>query len=345
MSFEYYNPVHIAFNVDFLKEIESIKDNKIILITSQGWTKRGFTEQIKDIIPHINIIDSIKPNPTFRFLESIYDSIDCDLILALGGGSVLDSAKILSARFKNFGELKNLVINNAQKTYSTIPKIAIPTTQGSGSELTPWATIWDNENSQKYSLHLKDLYYKKAIYDISLSVSANRDLTISTALDSLSHAVESIWNKNANPISTNNALKALDLIIKFLPDLSVNLDSVLLREKIALGSIFSAFAFSQTQTALAHAISYPLTMKYNIPHGIACSITIPKLLKCLENKEALNILTPYKKKIENLFASLGIQTEISSFGLSQKDIFKIFDCLNDRAKNALFDLEKVKYYL
>ncbi|PAF45192.1 phosphonoacetaldehyde reductase [Helicobacter sp. 11S02596-1] len=340
MEFDFYNPVKIKFGKNHLEEIKNIPYENILLITSEYFKKNGLVDKIKKLKHLTAIIDTIPSNPQIQMFASLHNLAEsCDAIIAVGGGSVLDVAKILSLRAPIGIKGDDIFL---QQTSPIIPVYAFPTTAGTSSELTPWATIWDKSNNKKYSLHLKHLYCKEAIYDCTLMMSLPEDITISSALDALSHAIESIWNKNANPISTHNALNAISLITNHLPDLIAQPNSLFLREQITLASIFAGLAFSSTQTALAHAMSYPITMQKNIPHGIACSFTLPFLLDHLTNQASKEILSPFIKPIKDLFKKLKVATEFKDYNISKKDIETIFQSLNARAKNSLFDLENIK---
>lgn len=345
MNFSFYNPVSIEFNVNYLDAIKTIDAKNILLITSAYFEQNKITHQIQNILGKNlkRIISDIPSNPEIELFDTLKNHTkDIDLIIALGGGSVIDVAKALSVN----SELEitgNTILPKDIKPF--IPIYAFPTTSGTSSELTAWATIWDSKNSKKYSLHLKNLYCKKAIYDPTLTLSLPKDLTLSTALDALSHSIESIWNKNANPISTNNAINAINLITTYLPQLCKELDSIHLRTQISLASVFAGLAFSNTQTAIAHAISYPITMKKNIPHGIACSFSLPFLLDNLPRSQAREILSPYMQAIKNLFLHLDIKTRFEDYNINIEEIEEIFGALNARAKNSLFDIATLKNQL
>src|SRR5699024_6420334 len=134
-----------------------------------------------------------------------------------------------------------------------------PTTSGTGSEVTPWATVWDRGRDTKYSLHLPHTWACHAVIEAELVLGVPAAVTLSSGLDALSHALESIWNKNANPISDMYAVSAARSILKYLPQLMQDLTNVALREQMALAALKAGLAFSNTQTAIAHSISYDLT--------------------------------------------------------------------------------------
>lgn len=330
MQFNFFNPVKIHFNINFKNALNFIaqKNAKILLVSTKGQLQR--TPQITQILGAnlAQIIDCISPNPKIQDLQILARDLgEFDAIIAFGGGSVMDSAKF----FMHKRESKN-------------PNFyAFPTTFGTSSELTKWATIWDFENGKKHSLSDENLHFHHAFYDINLSLNCPRELSIFTSLDALTHAFESIWNKNANPISSHFALKAIEIILRDLARLSENLSDLKLRENIALASVFAGLAFSATQTALAHAISYPLTMKFGVPHGLACSFSLPLLLENLPlNSHAREILSPFQTPLNALFSRLKISINPRDYGLNSALIDEIFDSLNERAKNGIFDLALIK---
>lgn len=343
MRFNYHNPVKIHFGVKWLEAVENLaqrlKDTKFLLITSQGFSKRGLSAQIQNVLAKqlAGIVDEITPNPQIKHLQSIKAKLcDFDAIIALGGGSVIDSAKFLSV---------DSVFENDNFKIKSQPKklFAFATTSGTSSELTHWATIWDNDTFVKHSLSDEILYPKEAFYDANLTLSLPRQTTIYTALDALSHSFESIWNNNANPISTHYALMAIEIILRDLVELSQNLHSLQLRSNLMLASIYAGLAFSNTQTALAHALSYPLTMRFGTPHGLACSFSLPLLLECLpRTSEAYALLSPFKSRLLQIFDKLEISILPKDYGLNDEFIDEIFSTLNSRAKNGVFDISLIK---
>lgn len=343
MRFNYHNPVKIHFGVKWLEAVENLaqmlKDTKFLLITSQGFSKRGLSAQIQNVLAKqlVGIVDEIVPNPQIKHLQSIKAKLcDFDAIIALGGGSVIDSAKFLSV---------DSVFENDNFKIKSQPKklFAFATTSGTSSELTHWATIWDNDAFVKHSLSDEILYPKEAFYDANLTLSLPRQTTIYTALDALSHSFESIWNNNANPISTHYALMAIEIILRDLVELSQNLHSLQLRSNLMLASIYAGLAFSNTQTALAHALSYPLTMRFGTPHGLACSFSLPLLLECLPRKShAFALLSPFKPQLLQIFDKLEISILPKDYGLNDEFIDEIFSTLNSRAKNGVFDINLVQ---
>ena len=348
-------PAKIVYANNELQNIAKyINGRKTILITSQGFLKRGLVDKIKSLTNSIvDVYADVKSHPEFKDLEKAYAQIhknEFELILAVGGGSVLDASKYFSVciNSKDAKFVTDMIKGIATKSdYKLIPIISIPTTAGTGSEITPWATIWDMDEKKKYSLHLSDLFSEVAIYDPTLTLSVPRKVTIQTGLDALSHALESIWNKNANEITIAYAIKSAKLIMQNLVFLSNDLENLQYRDAIMKACMYAGLAFSNTQTAIAHGISYYITAYKGIDHGIACSFTLPILIDNVIGKydfidEALVEIFGElsSSKLRELLKELNISTEFSNYGVSDKELEDIKRSLldNQRASNSLTQL-------
>ncbi len=193
---------------------------------------------------------------------------------------MIDAAKVLAASGGDFARVKRHLIERAPLDPATfLPIIAVPTTSGTGSEVTSWATVWDATGGAKYSLAHPRLYPEAALVDPALTLAAPRALTLATGLDALSHSLESLWNVNANPVSANYAVEAAREVMDALPRLLDRLDDLDLRTRLARASLFAGLAFSNTKTALAHNISYDITLRHGTAHGIACSFCLPQVME------------------------------------------------------------------
>ena len=354
-DFSYYMPTKIVYGKNSIDDIDKYIDGRrTLLITSNGFVKRGLVNNIKSLTNNIvGVISEIKSHPEFKDLEVIYNKIkmiDFELILAIGGGSVIDSAKFLSVydNKKGYQFTEDLTKNRVEKkNYNLIPIISIPTTAGTGSEITPWATIWDMEEKKKYSLHLSDLFSEIAIYDPVLTLTVPRDITIQTGLDTLSHALESIWNKNANEITVSYAIKSAKLVMDNLIQLSNDLNNLEYRDNIMKACMYAGLAFSNTQTAIAHGMSYYITAHKGIDHGIACSFTLPMLID--------NVIGEYdfiddaiqeifgelsSNKLREMLNILEISTEFKDYNIDDNEINELKLSLqnNQRANNSLIKI-------
>ena len=199
-------------------------------------------------------------------------------VIALGGGSTLDLAKAVRYRLADVALCARTWRNNQlPEVYERHPLWLLPTTAGTGSEVTRWATLWDTEAlpAVKLSWSPPDGFAERAIVDPELSFSCPLPQSRDCALDTLAHALESLWNKKSNPITEALALEAARIVIAQLPVLLQGKDAHAPRIALARASVLAGLAMSQTQTALAHALSYDLTLHEHLPHGHACAVWLP----------------------------------------------------------------------
>jgi alcohol dehydrogenase class IV len=279
----YYNPVKIIVTDDFLSELVKVveKYKGIALLCEE---RLLHTMEYSELIHRIKIhqtYTAIEIEPSFlscnNAIGAVYDNTP-DLILAIGGGSVMDTAKAVRAALntntKTIEELLRIDLPYENNT----DMIAIPTTHGTSSELTKWATIWNKVEKKKYSLSRDENYPTIALYDYHFVQNLPIDVSLISSLDAMSHAFEALWNRNANPVSDRYAFEAIKVIYDNLEHLHKDC-SPEARKMFLSATMFAGLAFSNTKTAAAHAISYPMTSLFGVPHGIACSITLPSLAK------------------------------------------------------------------
>ena len=186
---------------------------------------------------------------------------------------------------------------------------------------------------KKYSLHLPTLWPKVALIDPELTITVPWQTTLIAGLDALSHALEAIWNVNANVVSTSLAIEAATTIMATLPQLKKELNNKQARIQMHRASLLAGLAFSNTKTALAHALSYPFTMKFKVLHGLACSFTLPAVLRhnrghSHECDEALSRIFSVDvdkadEKLATFLHSLGVATDYKSYGAKDAELEEI----------------------
>ena len=348
----YYNPVEIVFGTSSLNQIEKLskkfsQNNKILIIADRFLRDLGTTGKIENSLQDagfkVTIFEKIKINPTFNSIDdtTVFATNDnYGLIVGIGGGSTLDCAKCAAILAKNRGSIKEFLAGNKEIMNSGIPLVEIPTTAGTGSEVTMWATVWreDGITRKKYSLSDEKMYAKAALLDPELTISMPPKLTAVTGLDALSQAIEAFWSKNHNPKSDKHALKAISLIIENLENAYNNPLDIKYREKMLLGSLGAGLAFSNTKTTAVHSVSYPISAYFDVPHGLACALTlgsflefnsvssidnlpetperIAKISKLLDSNDAFEA----RIRIESLMKIMNLPTKLSQLGIYKKDI-------------------------
>jgi alcohol dehydrogenase len=268
-----------------------IKKYRVLLLTTPGMLQRGTAKSIMSLAPSaVWLTQTVEPNPDLDALDSLSRQLRGDKIeavVALGGGSAIDSGKALSlalaaergwspaAYFRGKGEVL---------PPAALPLYCLPTTAGTGAEVTPFATIWDRARQKKLSLATPSIYPAVAFLDPELTLSLPWAETLNGSMDALSHALETLWNKHATPVSLLLAREVVALIDNFLPRLQDNGADRAAREKVQQAATLAGMAISQNRTALAHAVSYPLTLHFGMPHGLACSFTLSALTKLVSKK-------------------------------------------------------------
>jgi len=290
MGWRYYNPVDVHFGAGALDDLPRLtRGRKVTLVTFPEAAGLGLVARLGSILGDtlVQTIDRTEPNPDVALLAALYGSFwhgggSGRILVAVGGGSVIDTAKALMVGTAD-GSFEALIALLAMGKpfvpHAVEPLVAVPTTAGTGSEVTPWATIWDRAAGRKYSLHLPQTWPDAAIVDPDLTRSLPAGPTLAAGLDALSHALESIWNINANPVSDTHAVAAARAVLATLPDLMRDLPNPDLRARMSRAALQAGLAFSNTKTALAHSISYEMTLRHGLPHGIACSFTLPMVLE------------------------------------------------------------------
>jgi phosphonate metabolism-associated iron-containing alcohol dehydrogenase len=337
MTARFHNPVDTRFGWGSLLELAEITEQqKVALVTFPEARGLGLVERIQDLLGDrlVYVIEDVQPNPDVAQLRSTYERFwqeagDCHTVIAVGGGSAIDTAKalIVGTASGRFDELLALLATGKPFVPARSKLlIAAPTTAGTGSEVTPWATIWDSARHKKYSLHLECTWPKVAIVDPQLMLTVPAAVTVSTGLDALSHALESIWNINANPISDTFAISAIEDILQYLPLLRHDLCNKELRSRMALAALKAGLAFSNTKTALAHSISYEMTLHHGLPHGIACSFTLPLVLGLAWGHDEArdrtlqrifgNDLHKAQDQLREFLHRLDVKTEFADYGVT-----------------------------
>jgi alcohol dehydrogenase len=288
----------------------------------------------------LEIFSDVGSNPGLSQLQDVPIPSGTTQVVGIGGGSKMDAAKAIFARVltKDKYSLKELIqtpslMDEARSQRYRYNFILVPTTFGSSSELTKWGTIWNWEEKKKHSISHELLYADSALVYPELSLTAPRDVTAYTGLDAFSHALESFWNKDGNFITRNNSLESIRLCVETLPALLKELNSMEYRTQMAKASILAGFAFSQTRTAAAHALSYPLTIHHDIPHGYACSLTLGtifeynlskqpdlnQVLKLFQSKYGSN-KSSFSECFQRFLEDCEVPSRLSDFGVVSSDI-------------------------
>lgn len=323
----------------------SLDVTDIVIVMSESsalrWNMVSFIEKLQDKCESLNgtltWIKSAAANPTQKDIIMSLQQIGnkrIDIIIAFGGGSSIDLAKGISTFYnieKNSNytadEISDSIKNKTYMGRDFVGIIALPSTAGTGSEVTQWATIWDENKTGKFSIDDPMIKPKIAIIVPEFTLSMPARMTLSTGLDAMCQAIESYWSKHTNPAVQEIAYRAVEIIIQNLRKAVEQPDDINVREKLCKASLLAGLAFSQTRTTACHSISYPLTMLYRVPHGLAASITLDAVGRInrghFKNDEELFSLFNEYGGIGNWIdmVCIGIiKMRLSEFGITEKDI-------------------------
>ena len=274
-------PLHVHAGGNLSAELDALVGaRRLAIVTSAGWLRRGLPDFVRRAMPPTTHIALPAPShPRIDDIAKLEDSLPAfDAILAIGGGSVIDAAKAVTALRARGGNAKFL--DDALRGRARLPAdldmapvIAVPTTSGTGSEVNSWATLWGS-NREKASLSHPALKPQAVFLDPALCVGMSQFVTLSSGLDALSHAMEAIWNVNATPASDTYAIAAIREIRASLPGAMSHPHCLRSRGNMQIAAVKAGLAMSKTQTALSHSISYRLTAEFGLPHGFASAITL-----------------------------------------------------------------------
>lgn len=293
---QFYNPVAVSFGAasaeaftDLLKKRYPDIKRVLLLTRGAGVEKSNCLQPVMNMLStkETNLVEVTLNNPNVADILKLKQEIepfDYELIVAIGGGSVMDAAKVLSAlqskTYQTVDEVRSAITSERYREEpSYTPWIGIPTTSGTGSEVTCWATVWDEEYDSKYSVSDERLYASATLILPELTVTMPLRLSVATALDAMCHATEAYWSVQTNAITRVYSLQAIERIRQTLPLLIEEPENLVWREQLSLASLLAGLAFSNTRTTACHSISYPLTMLYGIDHGIAASLTLASVMR------------------------------------------------------------------
>lgn len=289
MNWEFNLPVKLVFGCgkrhnlkDYINEIGGSCG---VLVCGKSFTQNGIADEfVKNSDGRLKaVFSNIRPNPTTDNVDEcvkLIREIGADFAVALGGGSPMDCCKAACAIAKGNDVIRSYHSEGkAVSVDEAIPMIAFSTTSGTASEVTNISVLTDVEKNLKNPMNDPAMYPKIAVIDPELTLSVPKQVTASTGLDVLSHAVESYWSTLNQPVCTACSVYSARLVFEWLEKAYNEPDNLEAREKMAEASIVAGVAFSHPRTTGSHACSFPLTNIYGVPHGEACAFTLDYFIK------------------------------------------------------------------
>ncbi len=347
----YYLPTKIFFGQGVFKKLPEVlggDTKKVFVVLDKYFLEQGRGEEIKQMLPdkEIEIFGNISPNPSIEQIQEVRDLIkdfQPDTVIALGGGSTIDTAKSASILSTQQGLIMDFLTKKFTLQKRQVDLIAIPTTAGTGSEVSPFATVW--QGKEKYSLSGPFIFPEVALCDPELTLTMPPLLTASTGIDALSQAIEAYWSIYSTPLTDVYAQSAIELINNNLEKAFQEPDNIFYRQQMMLASLKAGMAFSQTKTTAVHAVSYPITAYFNIPHGLACGLILPAFLEYnyqvtggeCNDQRGVNFV---KQRIEQITQLLGANT-VEQASSRIKDLMEKINLPINLTKAGVNDIEVI----
>ncbi len=289
MQWEFNLPVKLVFGSgkrsDLAKYIDEIGGSRGVLVCGNSFCKNGVADEFLRLGGGkiVEIFSDIRPNPTTDNVNDcvrLMREVDADFAVALGGGSPMDCCKAACAIVRGDDNIEPYhSLGKPISAKEAIPMIAVTTTSGTASEVTNISVLTDINQNLKQPMNDPAMYPKIAVIDPELTLTVPPQVTASTGLDVLSHAIESYWSTLNQPICSACSIYAARLVFEWLEKAYTEPENLTAKEKMAEASIVAGVAFSHPRTTGSHACSFPLTNIYGVPHGEACAFTLDYFVK------------------------------------------------------------------
>lgn len=342
------NPNRVVFGEGCMQRFvddfvaSGLKRMFLIGISELANTLVPYIEKLKENGVAVFVDESIKGEPTFDDFNAVLEkaiAFNADSVVGVGGGSVLDVAKLVAAQLKNtqsLDEIKGIGNLKERQTYVA----CIPTTSGTGSEVSPNA-IFVNNLGEKVGIISPYLVPDAAYIDPVLTVLLPKSVTAATGIDALTHCLEAYTNKFAHPFVDLYALEGVRLIAKYLKRACDDGTDIEARTQVALGSMYGGMCLGPVNTAAVHALSYPLGVEYHIPHGLSNALLLPYVMEYNIEEDAskyeriAEVLGAEKKNtsretalegvkiMKQLIADCGLPTSLAHAGVKEESITKL----------------------
>ena len=331
--------------------LDELSATRVLIVTDEGILKAGLLDRVKNIIAEkglaLGIFSGVEPNPKDHNVTSGANAaleMDADCIVAVGGGSPIDCAKGISLLVTHGGNIRDYEDSSLIKR-NVLPLIAIPTTAGTGGEVTFGSVITDTVQNFKFTVKSPAIGPAVALADPRMTMTMPRSLTAATGMDALTHAVEGYTAKNAEPVGDALGLYAIELISKYLRRAYDDGNDIEARSGMLLGSILAGMCFSHSDVAAVHCIAEALGGKYDLPHGVCNAVVLAPMMKynmdhCLEKYARVAKAMGFSFSTEEEGCSIAVEevaklarnVELPAFselGVKEKDLEEI------AAKSAL----------
>ncbi|RGY97490.1 iron-containing alcohol dehydrogenase family protein [Clostridium sp. AM58-1XD] len=337
-KYKFCMPTDVRYESGLSKKLnEYIEGKNVFIISDPFLYQNGTAKAIGDTMEGKNVayFSKIEPNPSCESVDEAANearAMGADCVVGLGGGSSLDVAKIVSCLITNEGSIYDYYAGGSRKLGKrTTGLICIPTTAGTGSEVTNVGVFTNKKAGIKMPMVTDEFWADYAVIDPDLTMTLPPAVTASTGMDAFCHAIEAYWNKESVPVCDMLSLGAVKMILDNIKKAYEQPDDREARGAMITASLIAGISFSQTRTTGIHAISFPLTTEFGASHGTACSITLPAFIRVSREQEGEKMLRmaryagfdtvdAFADGVEELMKSMNMPVRLSQLGVKEENL-------------------------
>ncbi len=367
-EFQFTIPTKIIYKSlagnELIASLKNEKIERVLIVTDSGIAQAGFVDSVEDVLTNaainFKVFKDVEANPSIETVykgTEIFKQFEFQALIGLGGGSPIDTAKAIAIQVMNSGNLSDYEGIDSFKN-NPLPVFAIPTTAGTGSEVTPFSVITDKSKKYKLTIISSRIIPKVAIIDPCFISKLPAKVAASTGMDALTHAIESYVSLFASPYSEAFAEKAIRIISENLRLFVANRQNEEAAGQMMVASLFAGLAFTHSRLGNAHAMAHPLSGYFNIPHGVANAILLPHIMEynLIANPKKFSLIAKMLKKkpkpqeaveaVKQLNDDFGIPMNLSYFGVKEslipemaKDAMKSGNVLANPRQTGVSEIE------
>ena len=337
MNFEYCMPTRVVCGADNLDKLDELfPAGPILIVADRIMQKIGVTDRVQKILGNRTtaVFTDVEPNPSFETADraaACARELGVVGVVGIGGGSTLDVAKAASMLRTNEGSIDDYINGGKKLENKRAYLICVPTTAGTGSEVSNVGVFTDHKAHTKRPWVSFDFLPDIALLDPVMTYSLPPRVTAATGLDALCHAVESYWSLARNPIAQSYSIMSVKLVMENLMTAYAEPKNEKARTNMSVASLLGGLAMGQTRTTACHGISFGLTTNFGIDHGTACVLTLPSMIRRFSGavQEEMDALVhmvgcqnteEFASVIEKMMDDTGISRKLSDYGIKAEDL-------------------------
>ncbi len=340
-AFHFWMPVEIHCAAGAAADLsDAVAGDRILIVCDPFLYENGTAQRIGDTLNgcQVHYFHGIEPNPSTDRVDecaALARSVNASTVIGVGGGSCLDTAKAVACLAGAEGSICEYYADGGRSFGPrTVRLILIPTTAGTGSEVTNVGVFTNSRTHTKLPLVCRGFWADLAVVDPTLTYSLPAAQTASTGMDAFCHAIEAYWNRESQPLCDYLAIGAMRDILKYIQTACEEPENETARGAMLTAALTAGVAFSQTRTTGVHAVSFPLTTGFHASHGVACAITLPAFIRISTEQAAEKMqrlarmldcadVSALADRVEGLMKTIGLPTRLSELGVQERDLPQI----------------------